>query len=119
METPKNKSENIDVQKYIEENIEKKLNQLFEVLPKKFDDIKTPKMIYEYTISELYTNTIQTIIDILNDLTALYADRKYINNQVFRERLFNIFLKDERKIYIGIVLVIFSFILYFIDGSDV
>ncbi len=114
----KNTSNVLDIEKYIEQNIEKKINQLFDVLPENYN-INTPKMIHEYTISELYTGTIQTIIDIINDLTALNSDRKYISNQVFRDRLFKIFLKDNRKIFIGIVLVILSFIIYFIDGSDV
>ena len=69
-------------------------------------------MIHEYTLSELYTGTIQTVIDIINEFTALNADRKYISGQVYRERLFKIIFKDDRKIFLGIVLVILSFILY-------
>ena len=76
-------------------------------------------MIHEYTVSELYTGTIQTVIDIINDITILNSDMKYISSQVYRERLFKIFLKDDRKIFLGIILIILSFILYFIDGSDV
>ena len=107
----------INIEKYIEKNIENKINQLFEVLPKSVDD-KTPKMIYEYTIGELYTGTIQTIIDIINEITSLNAERKYIASQEFRQKLFNIFLQKDRKIFIGIVLVILSFILYFIDSAQ-
>jgi len=106
------------IEKYIEQNVEKKINQLMDILPQN-QTVDTPKMIYEYTISELYTGTIQTVIDVLNDLTVLSSDRKYISGQQYRTRLFEIFLKKERKIFIGIVMVILSFILYFIDGSDV
>lgn len=106
------------INKYIEQNVETKINQLMDILPQN-QKIDTPKMIYEYTISELYTGTIQTVIDVLNDLTALSADRKYISGQQYRTKLFDIFLKKERKVFIGIVMVILSFILYFIDGSDV
>ena len=113
-----NTSNIIDIDKYIEQNIEKKINQLLDVLPQNMD-IKTPKMIHEYTIGELYTGTIQTVIDILNEVTALNADRKYISSKDYGKKIFDIFLKKERKIFVGIVMVILSFILYFIDGASV
>ena len=106
------------IDKYIESNIEKKINQLFDILPQA-DNVKIPKMIHEYTIYELYQGTIQTAIDVLNDLTALYAERNYIDAKVYRKKLVDIFLSNGRTIYIGIILVILSFILYFIDGSSV
>jgi hypothetical protein len=107
----------VDIEKYIESNIENKINQLFDVLPQQLDT-NAPKMIYEYTIAELYTGTIQTVVNILNDITALNAERKYVSINDYRNTLFNIFFRNDRKIFIGIVLVILSFILYFIDGAD-
>lgn len=107
--------ENID--KYIEENVEKKINQVLDILPQA-TDVKTPKMIYEYTIAELYTGTIQTVVDIINDMTTLMAERKYITSKAYRERLINIFFQQDRKIFVGIVFVLVSFILYFVDGAD-
>ena len=102
----------------VEKYIENKINQLFDVLPNKQSDVKSPKMIYEYTIGELYTGTIQTVVDILNDITALNAERKYVSSTDYRQKMFNIFFRNDRKIFIGIVLVLLSFILYFIDGAE-
>lgn len=106
------------IEKYIEDNIEKKINQLLLSLPdnKKIYD---KKYIYNYTLYDIYKGVIQTIIDIIEDLTTLNADRNYISNQIFRERLFNIFLNNDRKIYIGIILIFLSFIMYFIDGASI
>lgn len=106
------------IDKYIESNIEKKINQLFDILPQA-NDVKIPKMIHEYTVYELYQGTLQTAINVINDFTALYAERRYIDGKVYRQKLMDIFLSQERRIYIGIILVILSFILYFIDGSSV
>jgi len=108
----------LNINTYIEKNIENKINQLFDVLPK-YPDINTPKMIYDYTISELYTGTLQTSIDILNDFTKLMAEKKYISAKVYRERFISIFLQDGRKLFVGIMLVLLSFIMYFIDGSSI
>lgn len=105
------------IDQYIESNIEKKINQIFEILPQA-DNIKVSKMIHEYTVYELYQGTIQTVLDIINDVTALNAQYNYIDAKVYRTKLVNIFMAPERKIYMGIILVIMSFILYFIDGAD-
>jgi hypothetical protein len=77
-----------------------------------------PKMLHEYTIYELYSGTIQTVIDIINDFTALNSQRKFVDSKVYRQGLLNIFLLPERRIYLGILLLLFSFILYFIDAAD-
>lgn len=106
------------IDKYIENNIEKKINQLYDILPQS-DNVNIPKMIHNYTIYELYQGTIQTAINVINDLTALYAEIEYMDRKVYRDKLMNIFLSNERRIYIGIILVIISFILYIIDGASV
>jgi hypothetical protein len=106
-----------NIDNYVENIIEKKINQIFDVLPQ-HNDITIPKMIYEYSLSELYNNTIQTVIDIINDITKLLSDKNYISSKIYWERLQNILLKKERKIYIGIIIVFLSFILYFIDGAS-
>jgi hypothetical protein len=112
------------IEKIIEENVEKKINQLLESslysASKKYDkNIYSDYNYASYTITDLYKGTIQTVIDIINDITILLSDRYYISMQVFRERLLNIFFKNERKFFIGIIFVILSFIIYFIDGSSI
>ena len=114
------------IEKYIEDNIEKKINQFLSVI--NFDKNNSINSIYpnnekkhysSYTLHELYKTTIQSMIDIINDVVELLSDRNYISYNVFRQRLFNIFLKDDRKFFIGIILIILSFIIYFIDGSSI
>lgn len=105
-----------DIKQYIEQNIEQKINQLFDILPPA-ENVKVHKMIYEYTIYELYQGTIQTAIDILNDITELNAN-KTINSKVYRKNLIEIIFAPHRKIFIGIIFVLLSFIMYFIDSAD-
>jgi hypothetical protein len=107
----------IKIDRYIETNIEKKINQLFDVLPQS-QDVKIPKMIYDYTVYELYQETIQNIINIINDFTELYSQRSYMDSKMYKKKLLDIFLAPGRRISVGIFLVVLSFILYFIDGSD-
>jgi hypothetical protein len=108
-----------DINKYIEETVEKKFNSVIEtIIDNKVDNRN--KMIYEYTVSELYQNTLQTIIDIINDLSNFFSiNHKNLNNQEYRTQLFDIFLKDNRKLYTGIIFIILSLIFYFVDSSSI
>ncbi len=74
-------------------------------------------MVYEYTIHELYQNTMQYLIDVINDVANFISiDHKNDSNKEFRNKLLNIFLNENRKLYTGIILIILSLIIYFVDG---
>jgi len=105
-----------DIEKYIEKQIEMKLNSLLETLPDSMPKELKIKPIYNLTIKELYKNTLQTLIDIINEIVDVYSKKNYINNNNFIYILLNIFTKDNRKIYVGIMIVVLSFIFYVIDG---
>ena len=113
------KDMNTDIEKYIETQIELKLNNLLETLPNSIPTDMNIKPIYNLTIKELYKNTLQTLIDIINDIIEVYSKKNYINTNNYIYILLNIFTKDNRKIYVGIMIIILSFIIYFIDGVSV
>ena len=107
-----------DIDKYIEKHIEIKLNSLLETLPDTVPKDFYIKPIYNLTIKELYKNTLQSLIDIINDIIDAYNKKDYINTNNYIFILINIFTKDNRKIYVGIMIVILSFIMYFIDSAS-
>jgi hypothetical protein len=115
----KTKKSNSDIEKYIEEQIEMKLNSLLETLPDKLPKELAIKPIYNLTIKEIYKNTLQSLIDIITDIVDVYSKKDYVNNNNYIYILLNIFMKDDRKIYVGIMLVVLSFIVYFIDGVSI
>jgi len=108
----------IDFDKIIEKKIENKFNQVMDILPSP-ENINIPKSIPDYTISDIYNGIIQTIIDVINEMSELMSERKYMSNKEYREKIFSIFLNQKRRYFLGIILIIISFILYFIDGSSV
>jgi hypothetical protein len=71
--------------------------------------------ITKINISDIYKNTMQTIIDIINDTTFLINDKKYMNYN----KIIQIFIKKDRMFYIGIIFIILSFVIYFIDGVSI
>jgi|UniRef100_A0A6C0LGM2 hypothetical protein len=69
--------------------------------------------ITELNIGFIYKNTMQTIIDIINEVFT------FINNPSTYKEFKEIFFKKERLFYIGIIFVILSFVIYFIDGVSI
>ena len=110
-----------DINQEIELAVEKKFNEILEKIPITTDKNLTKKEVdyYNFNIYDLYKNTIQTVIDIINDIVSLLDEKKYIANNVFYEKLYRIFYDNNRLFYIGIILVILSFVIYFIDGASV
>jgi len=115
-----NTSENItldtklkDIDMYIEQTIENKFNILKESIQL---ENKTNNKISQLTIFELYQNTIQYMIDVINDFSVfLSINHKGYSNQEYRKVLLDIFFSNNRILYTGIVFIFISFIIYFID----
>ena len=111
----------IDNKKFIEETIEKKFNQILEKVPDLKKDITKEIAIendfFNFSIIDTYRNTLQTIIDIINDITKIIDNSDNYNN--YFKNFLNIFFNENRMFYIGIILIILSFVIYFIDGATI
>jgi hypothetical protein len=106
-----------DIDNYIEKTIENKFNILKDSI--KLEN-KTDNNISQLTVFELYQNTIQYMIDIINDISYfLTMNPSGYSNQEYRKILFDIFFSKTRILYTGIVLIFISFIIYFIDDISV
>lgn len=110
-----------NIEKYIEEKIELKINNILDILPQNTGNIVSlsSKLISEYSLYEIYDGVLRTIVDVINEVIALVSKRKYINQSSYYSELLMIFFKAERRFYIGIIMVIISFIIYFLDGTSV
>ena len=104
--------------KIIEEAIEKKFNQLLEKMPDiiKTDNKKDQDDFFNFSIIELYNNTMKTMIDIINDIIRILDNN---NKESYFRNIFQIFFNENRMFYIGIILIILSFVIYFIDGATI
>ena len=70
------------------------------------------KKFYNLSFSQLGTNLSVTFMDMLNEFTVYTKDEDQDIND-----LFIIFTKDSRLIYIGLILILISILLYFVDIS--
>jgi len=105
--------------KIIENTIETKFNQLLETIPKfiKKDETIDKDDFFNFSLIDIYKNTIQTIIDIINDFTNFIDNTSNYDN--YLKKIIKILFKGERMFYIGIILILLSFIIYFIDGASI
>ena len=65
---------------------------------------------------DIYKNTIQTIIDIINEISIITSNYNY--KTVYND-IYKIIFKKDRLVYIGIILIFLSFVIYFIDGATI
>lgn len=104
--------------KFIETTIENKFAQLIETIPDLKRDIRKEIEIeddfFNFSLKATYQNTIQTIIDIITDTTRIID-----NSGDYYKTLLTIFFNEKRLFYIGIILILLSFIIYFIDGASI
>ena len=84
------------------------------ILPKDKDP-DTP--ITHLSLKEIYRRLLQTLIDMIQDISELISQRNYMGQVSFRRRMFEVFTKKDRRLYVGILLVLLSFMLYFIDSA--
>jgi translation initiation factor 2 beta subunit (eIF-2beta)/eIF-5 len=103
--------------KIIEETIEKKFNQLLKEIPEVFKEKKKDEDdFFNLSLLDIYHNTLKTIIDIINETLKIFDNT---NRDNYLMTFLNIFFKEKRMFYIGIILIILSFVIYFIDGATI
>lgn len=71
----------------------------------------------DMTLRQVYKNTIQTAIDVIQDSSEVLSEKPYMTDVSFRRRMVEIFTLPERRLYMGIWLIVIAFILYFIDST--
>lgn len=127
----KNKKKNLEILKYLNKDEKKFLGEL----NKSSNNIKTKQSeknnILNLPIKIIFYNWKLEMSNIILDLTEIISEitnnnSKYFNdidntNEIFKgiynifNKLINIFTKEERSIYFGITLIIFSMLLYIIQ----
>lgn len=74
---------------------------------------KYAKRVYNLSLKEIYNNFFSNMVLILNEtVDYVYSPNKSFNN--FME----IFTKNDRLVYVGILLIVLSFIIHFVFQSS-
>lgn len=68
-------------------------------------------------VRKLYIASIQTAIDIINDVSDMFSQQPFIGQADFRRGIFDAFARPDRRTYVGFWLIFLSFVLYFIDSA--
>lgn len=100
------------------EKVLKQINDFLGKYPTIIPPNRNPSTpIYDISLKEIYRRTLQTTIDIINDISDLITQRNYLGDTTFRRKMFEVFTKPERRLYVGILLIFLAFFLYFIDST--
>ena len=76
-------------------------------------DKKIQQRVYNLSLKNITDNTAKTLINILNDL-VMFREKQ---NKTFNDFMY-IFVKDDRLIYICVILMIIAILLFFITVSN-
>jgi hypothetical protein len=71
----------------------------------------------DMTLRAIYRNTLQTAIDIIQEISAILSARPYTSDAEFRRKLVEVFTKPGRRLYVGLWLCFLAFVFYFIDSA--
>ena len=103
-----------DYEKY---KLNEQYNKLYtnsKISTSELKDEKENNRFYNLSLKNVFDNLITTIVIIINELTIYNKDKDNKNTQ----DLIEIFIKDDRLIYVGIFLIILSLMLFFIKVSS-
>ena len=81
---------------------------------------ETKKQFYNLSLKELTIKLLKTIIDIINEISIILVDPLNKNNNILYTlmKCRKTFTKRDRIIYVGIILIIISILIYFIDITE-
>ena len=92
------------------------INKFLREYPKSLDPAPDAPWV-DLPVRTLIKQTLQTAIDIINDLSTLISNKDTYSATEYRRHIVHIFLRKDRRLYMGFWLIFLSFILYFIDSS--
>jgi phosphate uptake regulator len=75
--------------------------------------LKEDKKIYNLSLKEIFKNLMNYMVEMINEITKfIETPNKDYNN------LITILTREDRLIYLGLVIIIISMVLYFISGTN-
>lgn len=100
------------------EAAESKINAFLDAYPKVVPpDLDPAASISAISLSELYKRLLKVIVDIINDVSNTIGARDTMSSTAFRRQIFGAFTSPDRRMYVGILFILLSFMLYFIDSA--
>jgi hypothetical protein len=105
----------------IQKNTIDKINKFLNVFPssKAFPDYKADNAgpWTDLPVKTLYYKTIQTLIDLINDISDIISNMESETSAETRSKVIKSLFQKDRRVYVGIIFIFLSFVLYFIDAA--
>lgn len=98
--------------------LEKKINAFLRLYPSVVPaDADPTRSVAEISLRELTHRALKVMVDIIHDVSDLLGARETLSGAEFRRGLVRAFTAPERRLYVGVWLVLLSLVLYFIDAA--
>ena len=101
------------------QQMEQKINEFLSKYPSVVpSDKRMDTPFLQLSLKEVFRRTIIVGIDVVNDISLIVSNYDTDGPIVTRRRLFEVFTHPERRLYIGVWLIFFAIVFFFIDGSS-
>jgi len=98
--------------------LEKKINTFLAQYPNIVNpDTKKNAKITELSVKEIVRRCVQAAIDVIDDVSKIVSNKDQLSTETIRKRVVLAVTKPERRLYIGLWCIFFSFVFYFIDSA--
>ena len=88
------------------------MNQYIDIYEKSdLNDKKAHDMFYDFSIAELYKNTLDFIIDLVEELTSLFNKKEKMSEYSFKTKVYNILFHKEKQFYLGIIILFIAIVI--------
>ena len=94
-----------------------RINRFLEDYPKLAKTVDTNAPIQELSLVTILNKMVQVAVGIVDDVSAAISDSDHTDRTSFRRALIAAFTREDRRMYVGLFLIVLSFILYFIDSA--
>lgn len=96
-----------------------KLNEFLEKYPSVVPLDKRPDTPFHLlSLKEVFHRMMLTTVDIVNEVGEIASAYNVEGATATRRKIFQAFTREDRRLYIGIWLIFFAFVFFFIDGSS-
>lgn len=101
------------------EKLEAKIDKFLKLYPAVVPADNNPAApITDISLRQLTHRSLKSAVAVVNDVSDLLGKRETLSSADFRRQMVKAFTAPERRMYVGIWLVVLSFVLYFIDSSS-
>lgn len=99
--------------------LETKINDFLSKYPSVIPRDKDPNTPFHLlSLKAIFNRTMRVAIDIIQDVSGILSQQSKMGSVSTRRKIIEAMTRPERRVYLGIWLIFFALVFFFVDGSS-